>query len=219
MPNPFGPQSGGRAQLHGIFRKILNYLTSLPDGRAVELDELKREHILSPEDLEFMSSQSVTYKPRKMSAYKRGQYVLQMDTGHGYVALGLGGEPTKRRTPLRDFPAVIQRLFEVSESNDEINLMIHFLEHEWMSMFPGNLMFSFKSPLWRERVPAIRGVASDLGLEPSHDYETERSHTIVYPIPSDAAGVSAGVIAILSRGCGLADDSEIVYSSVALDES
>ena len=59
--------SGPQARLHRIFLKITQYQRSLPDGRAIELEELQKHQILSPADFDFMASHSVTYKPHKLS--------------------------------------------------------------------------------------------------------------------------------------------------------
>jgi hypothetical protein len=57
--------SSGQERLSEILTKIVTHQHSLPDGRAVELEELERESILSPDDLAFLTAHSVTYKPHR----------------------------------------------------------------------------------------------------------------------------------------------------------
>ena len=95
-------------QLHEIFEKIVTYQLSLPDGRAVELDELRREGVLSPADAEFLSSHSVTYKPHRLSEYHATD-MLHMPTDGGCVFIGPGGPPlTKRRVALSAFQPIVE---------------------------------------------------------------------------------------------------------------
>jgi len=56
-----------QGRLQEILMKIVIYQSSLPDGRAVEMEELKREGVLSSADLEFLAANSVTYHPCRMS--------------------------------------------------------------------------------------------------------------------------------------------------------
>lgn len=219
MPNQDETRQGDPAKLSEILGKILKYQNTLPDGRSVELDELKRERILSPEDLEFMSAHSVTYKPRKSFAYRRGGYVLKMTTENGYISSGLKGEPLEHRSKLRNFPLIIERLFAIPESGDELLLLIKFPEDDWIGVLPGIIIFNIRSDSWRQRLPAIRATALELGFEPTQDYESQESHALIHHIPRDAASMSAAVTALLSRGCGFSDEAELTYSSPALDEA
>jgi hypothetical protein len=146
-----------------------------------------------------------------------------MDTACGYVALGLGGEPKKRRTPLRHFPPVVQRLLKKSAPSDESLLHVYFSEHNGMGIIGGVLLFVIRDDPWRERLPSIRTVASELGLNATHDRDSKvgdlgYSHTLTYALPKDAPDASAAVFALLNRGCGIADDNEIVYTAAALDD-
>jgi hypothetical protein len=221
MPEPEKIPSGDHSNLHEILVKILKYLQSLPDGRAVELEEFRRENILSSADFEFMAVNSVIYKPRKYSAYRRGAYVLKKGTlDGGFQALGLKGEPLKHRTYLRDFPHVIRKLLEVPESDDELLMHISLAEHDGMAVSPGFIMFNVRSDSWRERLPTIRSVALELGFEPfqDQDYGTGQAHWLVYRIPRDPGGTCSVVDALLRRGCEMGDDSEVIYSAAALDE-
>src|SRR4051794_26738533 len=88
-------------QLHEILMKIVTYQKSLPDDRAVELDELQRQGVLSPSDAEFLTAHSVTYKPHRLSDYHAGD-MIHMPTDDGCcVFVGpCGPEPTKRRASL-----------------------------------------------------------------------------------------------------------------------
>lgn len=51
-------------QLHGILMKIVAYQHSLAGGRAVELDELRRQGVLATADIEFLTAQGVSRRAR-----------------------------------------------------------------------------------------------------------------------------------------------------------
>jgi len=82
--------------------------------------------------------------------------------------------------------------------------------------FPGIIMFNVRSDSWRERLPTIRSVALEFGFEPlqdqDRDYGAGQTHWLVYRIPG-IGWTSATVDALLSGGCGLGDDSEVIYSA------
>jgi hypothetical protein len=146
-----------------------------------------------------------------------------MDTGCGYVAFNLGGEPKKRRTPLRDFPPIVQRLLETGAPDDEMLLYVYFSEHNGLGIIGGVMAFIFRNDPWRERLPSIRAVACELGLNATHDRDLKDgdlgySHTLMYALPKGAPVASAAVFALLNRGCGIADDKDVVYMAAALDD-
>ena len=151
-------------RLSEILTKILGYQHSLPDGRAVELDELLREGVLSPLDEEFLTSHSVT-------------------------------------------------------PPDDLLLHIEFTERDGLGVSPGFISFGFQSAEWRERLPAIRSIAAEFGLRPWQDEVVQSSHTLSFNISADAAQTAAATVALLSRGCGLSDETEITYAAGALDEA
>src|SRR2546430_17274376 len=96
MPDRSEMFSSEQERLHEILKKISVYQHSLHGGRAVELDELRSEGILSPDDLDFMSAHAVTYKPHRLSDYHASD-MLHMPTKQGCVFLGPCGPPLKKR--------------------------------------------------------------------------------------------------------------------------
>src|SRR5437660_5304698 len=108
MPDEFEPFSADQEKLHEILIKISNYQLSLREDRAVAIDELKQQGVLSSSDVDFMASHSVTYKPHKVSDYHASD-MLQMPTKSGCVFLGpCGPALKKRRAGLKEVPSVIQ---------------------------------------------------------------------------------------------------------------
>src|ERR1043165_3101639 len=146
-------------QLHEIFEKIVTYQLSLPDGRAVELDELRREGVLSTADAEFLSSHSVTYKPHRLSEYHATD-MLHMPPDDGCVFIGPSGPPlTKRRASLRVFQPIVESFLRLPRPQDELLLHIDFTEHDGMGVAPEMMCFTFRSSEWRQQLSAIRNVA------------------------------------------------------------
>src|SRR6266478_265391 len=83
-------------RLHEILVKVVIHQHSLPGGRAVELEELEREGILSSDDMAFLTAHSVTYKPHRLSDF-HALDMFHMPTDGGCVFIGPGGPPLKRR--------------------------------------------------------------------------------------------------------------------------
>jgi len=207
-------------RLHEILTKILNYQYSLPDGRAVELEELLREGALSPSDGEFLTSHSITYKPHRLSDYHAGDMFHMPTTDGGCVFVGPAGPPlTKRTAPLRVFGSVVESFLQLPTSPDDLLLHIEFTERDGMGVSPGFISFGFGSARFRERLPAIRRVAVEFNLQTWQDEVVQCTHSLSFKISANAAGTAAATVALLSRGCGLTDDSEITYSAGALDEA
>ena len=220
MPNPDDIFSGNQGRLHEILAKISDYQASLPDGRAVELEELRRQGVLSPADFEFMSSHSVTYKPHRMSDYHALDMLHMPTEDGGCIFFGPGGpQLTKRRTLLNQFQPVVQSFLRIPRPEDELLLHIDFGEHDGAGVSPIMICFSFESECWRVRLPAIRGVAAEFGFHPTQDEVVQNGHMLSYDVPKDIDRISAAVVAFLSRGCGLSDESEVVYSAGALDDA
>jgi hypothetical protein len=221
MPDPEFSES--QMKLHEILAKIFAYQRSLlPEDRPVELDELERQKILSPEDIEFMSTHSVVYKPHKLFSY-HAMDTFQMPTEDGgcvFTGISVKGLEKKHRTPLRDFGAVIERFLQIPRPEDELLLHVELEpETDGMAVAPGLIIVNFRTDSWKGRLPTIRQVALELGLEPFQDEEKQGSHGLTYKVPKDAVNTSTIFVALLSRGCGFADDSEIVYLAGALDEN
>jgi hypothetical protein len=220
MPaDQFNPPPDQR-QLHEILVKIVSYQHSLPDGRAVELDELRRERVLSPADLEFLTSHSVTYKPHGLSDH-HGLDMLHMPTeGGGCVFLGpRGPEPVERTASVGALERIIESFLKLPRPKEELSLCIEFTGQDYLGVSPGMFGFGFRSPEWRERLPAIRSVAAEFGLETFQDADVRGNWTLTFRSGPDPSRAAAAAIALLLRGCGLTGDTEVTYSAGALDET
>ena len=204
-------------QLHEILTKIVTYQHSLSDGRAVELDELRREGVLSPADVEFLTTHSVTYKPHRLSDYHAGD-MLHMPTDGGRVFIGPGGPPlTKRHASLSELQSIVESFLRLPRPQDELLLHIEFTEHDGMGVAPEMICYTLQSAPWRQRLPAIRSVAAEFGFHPFQDEEIQGSWLLTFRVAPDVARTAAAVVALLSRGCGFTDETEITYSAGALD--
>jgi hypothetical protein len=205
-------------QLHEILMKVVSYQHSLSDGRAVELDELSREGVLSPADVEFLTTHSVTYKPHRLSDYHAGDMLRMPTDGGGCVFIGPGGPPlVKRRASLRAFQPIAESFLRLPRPQDELLLHIEFTEHDVMGVAPEMICYTLQSAPWRQRLPAIRSVAAEFGFHPVQDEERQGSWSLTFSLAPDVARTAAAVVALLSRGCGLSDETEVTYSAGALD--
>ena len=205
-------------QLDEILMKIVTYQHSLPDGRAVELDELNRQGVLTPANLEFLASHSVTYKPHHVSDYHARDMLHMPTEGGGCVFIGPVGPPLKKRgASLKDFRSVVEDFLQLSRPKNELLLHIELSEHDGMGVAPEMICFNLQSIRWRERLPAIRHVGAEFGFEPFQDQVVQNSHTLTFRISCDAVHTAAAVVALLNRGCGLTDETEVTYSAGALD--
>ena len=63
----------------------------------------------------------------------------------------------------------------------------------------------------------IRSVAAEFGFQPLQDEERQCSWTLKFRVVPDVARTAAAVVALLRRGCGFTDETEITYSAGALD--
>ena len=202
-----------------ILAKIVAYQHSLPDGRAVELDELKREGILAPNDIEFLSSNSVTYKPHRLSDF-HALDTFHMPTAEGCcVFIGPSGPRLKkRRALLQDFQAIVESFLQLPRPRDELLLHIEFSEHDGMGVAPDMICFNFRSPRWQEQLPAIRAVAAEFRIRPQQDEMVQESYTLTFTIAADSVRTAEATVALLGRGCGFAEQAQVTYSAGALDE-
>ena len=207
-----------QVQLHEILAKIVSYQHSLSDGRAVDLDELRREGVLSPADLDFLSTHSVTYKPHRLSDYHATDMLhMPIDNG-GCVFIGPVGPPlTKRHASLSVFQSIVEGFLSLQRPQDELLLHIEFTEHDGMGVAPEMVCYHLQSVAWRRRLPAIRSVAAELGFQPFQDEEIQGSWTLTFRVVADVARTAAAVVGLLRRGCGFSDETEITYSAGALD--
>ena len=204
-------------QLHEILMKIVAYQHSLSDGRAVEMEELRREGVLSPTDLEFLATHSVTYKPHRLSDYHAGD-MLHMPTDDGCVFIGPGGPPlTKRHASLSVFQSIVENFLRLPRPKDELLLHIEFTQHDGMGLAPGMICYNLQSAAWRQRLPVIRSVAAEFGFQAFQDEEIQGSWTLTFRVAPDIVRTAEAVVALLSRGCGFTDETEITYSAGALD--
>jgi len=205
-------------RLHEILTKIVTYQHTLPDGRAVEFDELCREGVLTPADVEFLTTHSVTYKPHRISDYHAGDMLYMPNSDGGCVFIGPCGPPlTKRTARLADFAALVARLLRLPGPQDALILHIEFTEQDGMAVAPEVICFIFRSSDWRQRLPAIRSIAAEYRFEAAQDAEVQGNWLLTYRIATDAAQTAAAAVTFLSRGCGFTDESEITYSAGALD--
>jgi hypothetical protein len=206
-------------RIHQLLMKVIGYQHSLPDGRAVELDELKREGIFDPADVEFLSSHSVTYKPHRVSDYHALDMFHMPTSDGGCVFIGPGGPPLKkRRIPLQDFQPAVESFLKLPRPRDELLLHIEFSENDGMAVAPEMICFTFRSKQWQERLPAIRAVAAEIGFEALQVDVRQGSHGLTYTTADDPARLATATVALLARGCGFADQAEITFSAGALDE-
>ena len=203
-----------------LVMKVVAYQHSLLDGRAIELDELRREGVLEPADIEFLNSSGVAYKPHRLSDYHALDMFHMPTSDGGCVFIGPGGPPLKRRrVPLQNFQAIVESFLQLPRPRDELLLHIEFIgHHDGMGVAPEMICFNFRSMHWRERLPGIRSVAAEFGFRPLQDEVLQGSHALTFTIGADSARTAAATVALLGRGCGFADQAEITYSAGALDE-
>jgi hypothetical protein len=205
-------------RLHEILMKVVGHQHSLPDGRAVELEELEHEGILSPDDMAFLTAHSVTYKPHQLSDYRAGDMLHMPTEDGGCVFIGPCGRPlTKRRALFSDFQSIVESFLRLPRPQDELLLHIEFTEHDGMGVAPEMICYTLQSAAWRQRLPAIRSVAAEFGLHPFQDEELQGSWSLTFRLAPDVAHTAATVVALLSRGCGFTDETEITYSAGAMD--
>jgi hypothetical protein len=205
-------------QLNEILMKIVTYQRSLSDGRAVDLDELQREGVLAPTDIEFLASHSVIYKPHPLSDHHAlDMFKMPLATG-GCVFVGPCGPPlAKHRASLRDFQPIVENFLQLPLPQDELLLHVEFTEHDGMGITPKMITFNFRSLRWRERLPVLRAIAGQFGFSPLQDEVVQGSHTLTFTIYLDAAQTAAATVELLSRGCGFTDETEIVHSAGAFE--
>jgi hypothetical protein len=206
-------------RIHQLLMKVIAYQHSLPDGRAVELDELKREGIFDSADVEFLSSHSVTYKPHRVSDYHAlDMFHMPMSNG-SCVFIGPSGPPLKkRRMPLQDLRAEVESFLKLPRPREELLLHIELTENDGMGVSPTMICFTLGSLEWIERLPAIRAVAAEFGFEALQDEVRQGSHGLTYTTADDPARLASATVALLAGGCGFADQAQITYSAGALDE-
>ena len=211
--------SGNHRKLGEILGKIVAFQRSLPDDRPIELDELVREGVLSPEDIDFMSANEVKYKPHRRSDYHTMD-MLQMKTGSGCLFTGPAGAPsTNRRARLSEFQSIVHNFLLIPRPKDELLLHIQLAQNDGMGVSPGFLSFTLRSDKWRARLDFIRAAATELGVSSFQDNEVQGRSALSYRTSVNAEEQAAVVMALLGRGCGLTDNAEIVYSAGALDEA
>ncbi len=122
-------------QLLVVLEKVAAYQRSSPENRAVELDELLREGVLSPSDAEFLASHSVTYKPHRRSDYHALDMFRMPTEGGGCVFIGPGGPPlTKRHARLPGFQAIVESFLQLPRPRDELLLHIEFTKQDRMAV-------------------------------------------------------------------------------------
>lgn len=86
-----------------------------------------------------------------------------------------------------------------------------------MGVAPEMICFTLRDADWRQRLQAIRSVAVEFGFHPFQDEEIQGSWSLTFRITLDAAHTASAVIALLSRGCGFTNETEVIHSAGALD--
>lgn len=206
-------------RIHQLLMKIVTYQRSLSDGRAVELDELKREGVLEVADIEFLNSHSVTYKPHRVSDYHALDMFHMPTSDGGCMFIGPSGPPLKkRRMPLQNFRSAVENFLNLPRPREELLLHVEFSEKDGMGVAPEMICFTFGSMEWRERLPAIRAVAAEFGFKPMQDEVRQVNHLLTFKTGADPKLIAGATVALLSRGCGFVEQAEITYSAGALDE-
>jgi hypothetical protein len=214
--------SPAQGRLSDLLMKVLVYQYSLPDGRAVELEELQREGVFGPEEIKFMRSHSVTYKPHRLPDF-HGMDMFHMPTEGGCVFMGPPGAPLKKRgIALRHFGRVVEDFLRLPRPDDDLLLHVEFEkeEEDGMGVARESICFTFGSEGARERLPRIREVAAGLGLRTTQDEDIQRSWILSFGVPwTEAERTSAAVVALLRQGCGFVEEAEVIYSAGALDDA
>lgn len=204
-------------RLNEILMKVVIHQHSLSDGRAVELQELEREGVLSSDDMAFLAAHSVTYKPHRISDF-HALDMFHMPTDNGCVFIGPSGPPlTKRSAPLAVFAPIVDSFLRLPRPQHELLLHIEFTEQDGMGVAPEMICFTLRSTNWRQRLLAIRSVAAEFGLHPFQDTEIQGNWSLIFDIAPDATRTAEMVVALLNRGCGFSDEAEVIYSAGALD--
>lgn len=205
-------------RLGEILMKVVAYQRSLSDGRAVELEELRDKGILSADDLAFLSTHSVTYKPHRVSDFHALDMFHMPTEGGGCVFIGPSGPPlTKRHAPLSAFAAIVESFLRLPRPQEELLLHIEFTDDDGMGVAPELITFTLSSADWRQRLPAIRKVAAEFGFHPFQDEESQSKWILTFNVTPEPAHTAAAVVALLGGACEFTDDREVTYSAGALD--
>jgi hypothetical protein len=218
-----------RRELFALLNKILTYQKSLADARAVELEELEREGVLSPADLEFMQAHSIAYTPHRRTD-RSARDMLSLPTAEGKIEVGPSGPPPENRVVfMRDFRTVTENFLRLTaqvKKPDPDGLKVRFTERDWMNISAQAIMILLSNPQWTSRLATIQEVATELGLEllarnralAEGVERSERPRPLNYRAFLDQNRTAGAVVAILGRGFGCDEASEISYSASALDE-
>src|SRR5258707_1372133 len=122
-------------QLHEILMKIVTYQHSLPDGRSVQLEELRREGVLTATDADFLTTHSVTYTPHPLSDYHAIDMLHMPTDDDGCAFIGPCGPPLMRqRAPLRVFEPIVESFLRLPKPQEELLLHIEFTEQDGMGV-------------------------------------------------------------------------------------
>jgi len=116
------------------------------------------------------------------------------------------------------FEPIVESFLRLPKPEEELLLHIEFTEQDGMGVAPEMICFTLQDAKWRKRLPGMRIVAAEFGFHSSQDEEVQGSWSLTFCIAPDAVRTAAAVIALLSRGCGFLDETEIIYSAGALDQ-
>jgi hypothetical protein len=169
---------------------------------------------------QFLAAHSITYKPHRVSDFHATDMFHMPTDGGGCVFIGPSGPSLrKRRAALRVFQPIVDNFLRLPRPQDELLLHIEFSEHDGMGVAPEMICFNLRDADRRHRLPAIRSVAGEFGFLPFQDEEIQGSWALTFRIAPDATHTAAGVVALLGRGCGVTDETEVIYSAGGLDEA
>jgi uncharacterized repeat protein (TIGR04138 family) len=216
-PGQSSPFPDADDKLHSILTKIISYQHLRANGAAVELEELKREKVLSPDELAFMVERGVVYKPYRTADYYHAGDMLQMPTKEGCVLVGPDGPKQKKRSALlRDFRAILESLLQLPSEG----LMIHveLSDRDGMGISPALIIFRFETERWKERLEFIREVGRQHELEALQDAEVQCGWMLGFRHALAGTALADLAVALLGRGCGFEDQTEVNYSCGALDQ-
>jgi hypothetical protein len=208
------PSSDPNERIVQISMKVTIYQQSLPKDRAVPLDELVKEGALSAEDIEFMESHTVTYKPHRLADYHANDMFHMPTSDGGCVFIGPGGpELKKRKYAVEGFHKVMEDFLRLP--NPDLLMHIEVAEGVSCGLSPNLFGLIFRPAVRQETLSRVREVAAELGLVPCDDREVQGSWIVGFKMPDNPSEAAAVAFALLTRGCGLS--GEITYSAGALD--
>jgi hypothetical protein len=217
LPNPATeePSPDPTMRLGQLLTKINTYQRLLSVDRPVELNVLIRENVLNSDDIEFIKTHDVTYKPHRLADYHSMDMFHMPTEGGGCVFIGPGGPPLKKRTTaLKDFQRIIESFLNLP--NPDLLLHIEITEKDGAAVGAGILLFHFQSQDWKDRAEIVREAGGRVGVSAFQDYEVQNHRSLSFKVEESAA-LATLTVKVLQDGCGFNPESQITYSAGALD--